>query len=259
MKFLIVIPARYDSSRFPGKLVENLGGKPVILHVCERVSLTGVPFVVATDSYKISEIVDNAGYISVMTSSCHKSGTERVEEAVSHLKSDAEVIINVQGDEPFIDPKQILELSDIFLHYPETDIATLARIFPIGGNFVELENPNLVKLTVDNNSNALYFSRSVIPHLRNVNQSNVTIQPDYLTHIGIYAYKSEILKELVVLPESSLEKAEKLEQLRWLQNGYRIKVGISNYENIGIDTPQDLIMAERALLRQTKNQILNFH
>lgn len=247
MNFLIVIPARYDSSRFPGKPLELIDGLPMIIHVCRRIEKTRYPFVVATDSVKIKVKVEEYGYKAVLTSVLHKSGTERVEEAKRLLNSNADVIINVQGDEPFIDPRQIEEIINLFNRYPDTQIASLIRKIDKNSKFQQLEDPNIVKVTFSDNFEALYFSRNIIPYVRNIDKSKWISINDFYSHIGIYAYRTEILSRIVKLPESSLEKAEKLEQLRWLQNGFKIKLAFSEYPTIGIDTPADIEMAERYL------------
>lgn len=245
MKYIVVIPARYESSRFPGKPLAKIGGVEMIVRVCRQVEKAGVDCAVATDDRRIYDCVKDAGYLAVMTSSACKSGTERVAEAYEKMQSDADVVINVQGDEPFICPEQIVALTDMFRKYPDTEIATLAKRFLSSDGYGALEDPNLVKLVVDGNDNALYFSRSVIPYVRKAERKEWPVCADYLTHIGIYAYRTETLKRIVKLPESMLESAESLEQLRWLENGIRIKIGITEYSTIGIDTPADLEAAEQ--------------
>lgn len=247
MKFVALIPARYASSRFPGKPLAKIGGTEMIIRVCERVVEAGVECVVATDDQRIYDTVSGAGFRAVMTSESCGSGTERVEEASRVLDTGADVIINVQGDEPFIQPDQIELLKGIFENDPATEIATLIRPYNPEKGYKGLEDPNLVKVTVSNDGKALYFSRSVIPYIRKVEKEQWPTSHGYYTHIGIYAYRKDILTKLVKLPVSSLEKAESLEQLRWLQNGYGIKTAVSTSETIGIDTPEDLKMAEEYL------------
>lgn len=247
MKFIILIPARYESSRFPGKPLAKICGEEMIVRVCRQASKTGFPVAVATDSDKIMEAVEKAGYKAVLTSDKHRSGTERVEEAYRNLGSDADVIINLQGDEPFILPEQIETLADVFRHDQTTEIATLAKMFDKEEGFDALFDPNLVKLVFSESRQALYFSRSIIPYVRNTDWKNWLKVNQFYTHIGIYAYRADILPKLVALPQSSLEKAESLEQLRWLQNGYRINIGLSAHTTIGIDTPADLEKAEEFL------------
>lgn len=221
MKFIVIIPARYESTRFPGKPLARICGEEMIVRVCRQVSKTGLPLAVATDNEDIRTTVENAGFKAVMTSPDHSSGTERVEEAYRNLGSDADVIINVQGDEPFIDPAQISMLADIFSKYQDTEIATLARVFDPQHGMAALEDPNLVKLVMSEEGRALYFSRSVIPYVRKYPREQWLEHSVFYSHIGIYAYKARTLSEIVRLPASPLESAESLEQLRWLQNGLR--------------------------------------
>ena len=247
MKFVVLIPARYESSRFPGKPLAKIGGEELIIRVCRQVDKTGLPLAVATDNDLIAQTVRNAGFDAVMTASSHRSGTERVEEAYRNLRSDADGIINVQGDEPFIDTRQILSLSDIFKNNPDTEIATLARPFDPALGFDALPDPNLVKVVMSEQGRALYFSRSVIPFVRNTPTQIWLEKVQYYSHIGLYAYRASALSTIVSLPPAPLETVESLEQLRWLQNGLVINVGISSFPTIGIDTPQDLENAEKFL------------
>ena len=243
MKFMAIIPARYASTRFPGKPLAVLGGKTVIQRVYEQVSSLLDEVYVATDDERIFQCVEAFGGRAVMTRSDHKSGTDRIEEAAEKIGSDADVIINVQGDEPFIQPSQIETLMKLF-DAPETQIGTLGKPFE---SIEAVENPNSPKIVTDNNGFALYFSRSVIPYIRGKEQQEWFGAYPFLKHLGIYAYRREVLHEVTQLPQSSLEKAESLEQLRWLQNGYRIRVGLTNIETVGIDTPEDLQKAEEFL------------
>lgn len=247
MKFLVLIPARYESTRFPGKPLAKICGEEMIVRVCRQVEKTGLPLAVATDNQEIAATVERAGFRAVMTKSTHRSGTERVEEAFDNLGSPADVVINVQGDEPFIAPEQILMIANIFENHPDTDIATLARPFDSSMGYEALEDPNLVKLVMSEEGRALYFSRSVIPFIRKSPKAEWPDAHQYFSHIGIYAYRADVLKEIVKMPESPLEKAESLEQLRWLQNGKDIRVDISQLPTIGIDTPEDLAAAEAYL------------
>lgn len=247
MKYVCLIPARYESSRFPGKPLAKIGGVEMIVRVCQQVEKTGIDFAVATDNSDIAKCVEAAGYKAVMTGNHHKSGTERVEEAYRILGTDADVVINIQGDEPFIKPEDILKIKEIFDNAAETQIATLAKHFDPSEGFDALFDPNLVKLVYSNEMNALYFSRSIIPYVRKTDWKNWLKEHEFHTHVGIYGYKAEVLKKIVKLPMSDLEKAESLEQLRWLQNGYKIKVGLTEYSTIGIDTPEDLQKAEDML------------
>ncbi len=246
MKFAGIIPARYASQRFPGKPLAILGGKTVIQRVYEQVSKVLDNVYVATDDDRIFKTVEKFGGRAVMTSPNHKSGTDRIEEAVEKIGGDFDVVINIQGDEPFIQESQIKELCACF-NDENTQIATLGKPFTTDQDMEALENPNSPKIVVDNNSYAMYFSRSVIPFLRNVPRDQWLGNFPYLKHIGLYAYRRNVLHEVTQLSQSSLELAESLEQLRWLQNGYKIKVGLTNVETVGIDTPADLHRAEKFL------------
>lgn len=243
MKTIAIIPARYASTRFPGKPLAILGGKPVIQRVYEQVTTVLDEAYIATDDERIYNKVQEFGGRVVMTSPNHKSGTDRIEEAVQKMGTDADIIINVQGDEPFIHPSQIEALIKCF-DDPTTQIATLGKPFDKDADISLLDNPNSPKIVVDNNSFALYFSRSVIPFIRGVEHNQWLGKYPFLKHLGIYAYRTQVLHEITRLPQSSLELAESLEQLRWLQNGYRIRVGTTNIETVGIDTPEDLQRAE---------------
>ncbi|MEE1099728.1 MAG: 3-deoxy-manno-octulosonate cytidylyltransferase, partial [Alistipes sp.] len=243
MKFLAIIPARYSSTRFPGKPLAKLGGKSVIQRVYEQVSSVMDDAVVATDDERILNEVLNFGGKAVMTSTSHRSGTDRCQEAYTKLGEEFDIIINVQGDEPFIRKEQIETLKSCFEN-PETEIATLVKPFSEEDGVKALFNPNSPKVVIDGKSQALYFSRSVIPHLRGIEPENWLSKHTFYKHIGIYAFRAKVLKEVTSLPQSPLEKAESLEQLRWLESGYKIGVGITNFETIGIDTPADLERAE---------------
>ena len=243
MKTIAIIPARYASTRFPGKPLAILGGKPVIQRVYEQVTTVLDEAYVATDDERIYNKVQEFGGRVVMTSPNHKSGTDRIEEAVQKIGTDADIIINVQGDEPFIHPSQIEALIKCF-DDSTTQIATLGKPFDNDADISLLDNPNSPKIVVDNKGFALYFSRSVIPFIRGVEHNQWLGKYPFLKHLGIYAYRTQVLHEITRLPQSSLELAESLEQLRWLQNGYRIRVGTTNIETVGIDTPEDLQRAE---------------
>ena len=246
MKFIGVIPARYASTRFPGKPLAMLGGKSVIQRVYEQVSSVLDSAYVATDDERILQAVEAFGGKAVMTSPDHKSGTDRIEEAVQKIGGSFDVVINVQGDEPFIQRSQLEEIIRCF-DDAETQIATLGKPFDKAQGFAAVENPNSPKIVVDNRGYALYFSRSVIPFIRGKESAEWMDHYPFLKHLGIYAYRTKVLHEITRLPQSSLELAESLEQLRWLQNGYRIKVGLTDVETVGIDTPEDLERAEAFL------------
>lgn len=239
MKFIGIIPARYASTRFPGKPLADICGKTMIERVYRQVKKALDDVCVATDDNRIADAVKSFGGNVVMTSETHRSGTDRCYEAYLNTGSNADAIINIQGDEPFIDPSQIEEIKKCF-DDTATQIATLARPFDPQLGVDALFNPNTPKLVFDENMFAMYFSRSVIPYLRGVDKEEWAKKMQYYTHIGMYAYRADILQQITRLPQSSLELAESLEQLRWLQNGYKIKVGISACGTIGIDTPEDL-------------------
>ena len=246
MKFIGIIPARYASTRFPAKPLALLGGKTVIQRVYEQVAGVLDEAYVATDDERIEQAVKEFGGKVVMTSVNHKSGTDRCYEAYTKVGSGYDVVVNIQGDEPFIQPSQLEAIKNCF-NDPSTDIATLVKPFTSADGFEALENVNSPKVVVNKNMNALYFSRSIIPYQRNKDKADWLAGHTDYKHIGLYAYRAEVLKQITSLPQSSLELAESLEQLRWLENGYSIKVGISEVETIGIDTPQDLARAEEFL------------
>ena len=246
LRFIGIIPARYASTRFPAKPLAMLGGKTVIQRVYEQVSSVLDNVCVATDDDRIREAVEAFGGRVVMTSPDHKSGTDRICEAYNKLypstdkDTSTDIIINIQGDEPFIQPSQIKTVMECF-NDSHTQIATLGKPFT---DIEALKNPNSPKIVVDNYGYAMYFSRSVIPFIRGKEESEWIGSYPFLKHIGLYAYRSDVLKEVTKLPQSSLELAESLEQLRWLQNGYKIKVAQTDIQTIGIDTPEDLKHAE---------------
>jgi len=237
---IAIIPARYASTRFPGKPLADIKGKTMIHRVYEKVRAIMDRVVVATDDDRIYQEVERFGGIAVMTSAEHRSGTDRCAEALSILEKDKNekpnVVINIQGDEPFIRHEQIEALKSCFTD-DSTEIATL--INPIVDPEV-LTNPNRAKVVIDTNGFALYFSRSIIPFLRNTSNADWHLYHKFYQHIGIYAYRTDVLKKIVLLRESALERAESLEQLRWLENGFRIKTAVTNHETYGIDTPEDL-------------------
>ena len=251
LKFIAIIPARYASTRFPGKPLALLGGKPVIQRVYERVTSVIPNAVVATDDQRIFAAVESFGGKVVMTSENHKSGTDRCWEAYQKQGEDYDVVINVQGDEPFIAHSQLKAIMECFAD-ENTDIATLVKPFSESDGLAALENPNSPKVVLDSESRAIYFSRSVIPYLRGVEREQWLSSHTFYKHIGMYAFRSDVLGKITSLPQSILELAESLEQLRWLENGYKIGVGISDVETVGIDTPEDLQRAEEFLANREK-------
>ena len=246
LHFVAIIPARYASTRFPGKPLALLGGKPVIQRVYEQVSAVVEDAVVATDDERIFAAVEAFGGRVVMTSTEHRSGTDRCYEAYQKIGKTYDVVINVQGDEPFIAHSQLRAIMSCF-DDEQTEIATLVKPFTEEDGIEALENPNSPKVVVDAASKAIYFSRSVIPYLRGVERAEWLKHHTFYKHIGMYAFRSEALRAVTALPQSSLERAESLEQLRWIENGYKIGVGISDVETVGIDTPEDLARAEEFL------------
>ena len=249
LRFIVIIPARYASTRFPAKPLALLGGKPVIQRVYEQVSGVVSDVVVATDDERIYEAVEAFGGRVVMTSTNHKSGTDRCWEAYQKQGEEYDVVINVQGDEPFIAHSQLRAIMDCF-NDETTDIATLVKPFTEEDGIEALENPNSPKVVLDKQSRAMYFSRSVIPYLRGVEREEWLKKHTYYKHIGMYAFRADVLKQVTSLEQSPLELAESLEQLRWLENGYKIGVGISDVETVGIDTPEDLQKAEEFLKKR---------
>jgi 3-deoxy-manno-octulosonate cytidylyltransferase (CMP-KDO synthetase) len=251
LRFIAIIPARYASTRFPAKPLALLGGKPVIQRVYEQVTGVISSAVVATDDERIAEVVKSFGGQVVMTSPNHKSGTDRCWEAYQKLGEEYDVVINVQGDEPFIAHSQLKAIMECF-EDENTDIATLVKPFVESDGLAALENPNSPKGVLDSESRAIYFSRSVIPYLRGVEPEQWLSSHTFYKHIGMYAFRSDVLGKITSLPQSTLELAESLEQLRWLENGYKIGVGISDVETVGIDTPEDLQRAEEFLANREK-------
>lgn len=246
MKFIGIIPARFQSTRFPGKPLVILGEKPIIQWVYENAKKALDDVYVATDDERIYKAVEAFGGKAVYTSPNHQSGTDRCAEAAQKVAGQMEfdVVINIQGDEPFIRPEQVEGLKACF-NSPETEIATLIK--PIT-NAIEITNINRPKVVINKNMEAMYFSRSSIPFVRDSKPEEWINRNEFYSHIGMYAYRYDILLELTKLPIGVLEKAESLEQLRWLENGYRIKTAKTSFENIGIDTPEDLENAKKFLL-----------
>jgi 3-deoxy-manno-octulosonate cytidylyltransferase (CMP-KDO synthetase) len=247
-RILGVIPARFNSTRLPGKALVNIGNKPMVLHVLERAKRADclTQIVVATDDERIFDVVTTAGGHAAMTSDRHPSGTDRCAEALEKYEEQFDAVINIQGDEPFIHPEQIDLVGELLAE--GADIATLVKSIE---NEDELFSPNTVKAAVSRTGQALYFSRHPIPYYRNAPQKEWIQHGAYYKHIGIYGYRRDVLKALTKLMVSPLELSESLEQLRWLDHGYKIQTAVTHYESIGVDTPEDLKLAE-SLLAQHK-------
>lgn len=246
MNFIGIIPARFQSTRFPGKPLALLHGKTIVQWVYENARKTLTEVYVATDDERILQAVEAFGGKAVFTSANHQSGTDRCAEAAQELSKSmkVDVVVNIQGDEPFIRPEQIESLKACF-STPETQIATLIK--PIT-NVADITNINRPKVIINQHQEAMYFSRSPIPFVRGCPAEEWLDQQTFYSHIGLYAYRYDILLELTKLPIGLLERAESLEQLRWLENGYRIKTAQTLFENIGIDTPEDLEKAKKFIL-----------
>jgi len=240
MKILGVIPARFASSRFPGKPLAMISGKPMIQWVYERTSQVFDDVYVATDDVRIQKAVDGFGGRVVMTSTAHQSGTDRCAEALKAIEKQTslmfDVVICIQGDEPFIYPEQLKKVASCFSD-PKVQIATLAKSF---SQNEDVFNPNSPKVVLNHQGDAIYFSRSVIPFIRGKEKSEWQKFHTFYKHIGLYAYRSEVLLEITKLVQSPLELAESLEQLRWIENGYRIRVEKTDMETLAVDTPEDL-------------------
>ena len=239
MKFVGIIPARYASTRFPGKPLADILGQPMIQRVYERASQVLDTVVVATDDQRIYDAVVQFGGRVVMTSENHKTGTDRCYEALTKLPETYDVVINIQGDEPFIAIDQIEALKNCFVS-DQIQLATLVKPFDANTSIDELENPNTPKVILSQAGEAICFSRSVIPYLRGVEKSQWAAAHTYYKHIGIYAYRTDILAQITKMTQTPIEKAESLEQLRWLENGLHIHVAITHSDNHSIDTPEDL-------------------
>lgn len=244
---VIIIPARLESTRFPRKLLHEIQGKPLLLHVAERIhsQCPEFPAVFAVDDRVLYDLLEKHGYSAIMTSTTHQSGSDRLAEANTSLGADC--VINVQADEPLITRKQILELQRLILG--DCDMATLATPFSKQSDF---QNPNQVKVVLDRNDRALYFSRAPIPYPREVG-AGAELSEDWFVdhhvyrHLGLYAYTAEFLNEFTLLPAGELEQIEKLEQLRALENGYTVSVGLTEEPTIGIDAPEDAELYEAHL------------
>lgn len=247
-KVLIVIPARYASTRFPGKPLAILNGKPLIQWVWESVKrLDGGDVIVATDDARICATVESFGGKAMMTSNQHRSGTDRCGEVLRNLEQQGQhydIVINVQGDEPFTRYEQLQSLIDAFTN-PAVQIVTLkTRIKSVE----ELTSKNNVKVVTTPKGEALYFSRQPIPFIRDKAIEGWLKEHEYYKHVGIYAFRAEVLRQVVQLEQTPLEKCESLEQLRWLENGYQLKIVETETANIGIDTPEDLALAEKEIV-----------
>ncbi|WMN06183.1 3-deoxy-manno-octulosonate cytidylyltransferase [Marivirga arenosa] len=244
MDIIGIIPARYASTRFPGKPLADIGGKTMIQRVIEQCKKSEVlkKVIVATDDERIFNHVKELGHDVYMTSADHKNGTERCHEALKLEGGSYDFVINIQGDEPFIEPEQIKLLASILDR--KTEIATLIKCID---HLDDLQNPNIIKALKADSGLALYFSRSPIPHMRNIPTEDWMKSHQHYKHIGMYAYRVDILARLVTLSPTPLEIAESLEQLRWIENGYRIKTAITPIETIGIDTPEDLEKAMKEM------------
>jgi 3-deoxy-manno-octulosonate cytidylyltransferase (CMP-KDO synthetase) len=238
MEIIGIIPARFASTRFPGKPLVDIGGKTMIQRVYEQAkkatSLKDV--VVATDDERIESHVKDFGGNVVRTDTSHQSGTDRCFEAIQKFRSSADVVINIQGDEPFIHSEQINLVASCFKE-EDTQIATLVKKITTDE---ELFNSNTPKVLLNSGMEAIYFSRQTIPHIRGRVQADWLSSFTFYKHIGIYAYKTSVLKEITSLNQSSLELAESLEQLRWIENGYKLKVKVTDFESIAVDVPDDL-------------------
>lgn len=238
MRAIGIIPARFGSSRFPGKPLVNIKGKSMIQRVYEQAQKASAleAVVVATDDERIYQAVEAFGGKVMMTSLEHESGTDRCLEAVESLQGDYDIVVNIQGDEPFISPEQIDLILSCFRN-ENTEIGTLVKLIEAEE---ELWNPNKPKVLMDEDDFAIYFSRQCIPYLRDVNKENWQEKFNFYKHIGMYAYRTETLKELCALKPSRLERAEGLEQLRWIEKGYKVKTAITEEEAQSVDTPEDL-------------------
>jgi 3-deoxy-manno-octulosonate cytidylyltransferase (CMP-KDO synthetase) len=243
-QFAGIIPARYSSSRFPGKPLVIIGNKPMIQRVYELARGTLDLVYVATDDARIFDAVTKFGGEAIMTSPDHLSGTDRCAEAVSIINKESgtlvDIVINIQGDEPFIKSEQISLLMECF-DDETVEIATLIRKAEPGE---DIFNPNQPKVILNSAGDAIYFSRAAIPFIRDAEKSEWSSKHDFYKHIGLYAYRTETLKKITLLPRSMLEISESLEQNRWIENGYRIRTAVTLWESIGIDTPDDLEKAK---------------
>lgn len=250
MNFIALIPARFASTRFAGKPLVDIFGEPMVVRVFRRASQVFKYVVIATDNELIKNRAKDFGCEVVMTSENHPSGTDRCREALDKAEElfgvKFDVAVNIQGDEPFIHIEQLEQVKGAF-NDATIDIATLVKPF---GEGEDIFNPNSPKVVLGKGGRALYFSRSVMPYLRGVEPSQWHVNHQYYKHIGLYAYRSDVLREITMLPQGELEKCESLEQLRWLENGYQIKCEVTNLQSYAIDTPEDL----DAVLEKYKNE-----
>jgi 3-deoxy-manno-octulosonate cytidylyltransferase (CMP-KDO synthetase) len=240
VKFAGIIPARYASTRFPGKPLADVGGKPMVRRVYEQAQRAFGCVFVATDDERIAAAVAGFGGNVIATASTHRSGTDRCAEAIlkieAALNQKFDVVVNIQGDEPFVAPEQLEQLKGCFAD-AGVQLATLVKVF---GKNEDVFSPNSPKVVTDAGGYALYFSRSVVPYLHSAAPAQWRGAYPFYKHVGLYAYRADVLQRICRLPQSSLELAEGLEQLRWLENGYRIKVAVTELESWAIDTPEDL-------------------
>ena len=242
MRVVGIIPARYASTRFPGKPLALIKGKTMIRRVCEQAWKSRLDaVVVATDDVRIADEVMSFGGQYILTDPNHRSGTDRCREALDLLDNQYDAVVNIQGDEPFIDPNQINQVIDLIAQ-EDTRLASLAKRIE---DEDELFSPNTVKVVMDKNGNALYFSRNPIPFMRNLDRGEWLMKGCFYKHIGIYAYKADVLRQIASMQPSTLETAESLEQLRWLENGLKIRMGVTEAENVSIDLPSDIVKAEK--------------
>ena len=252
MKFLALLPALIASTRFPGKPLADLAGKPMIRHVYEKAHAFFPDCYVASDDERIVRTVEGFGGQAVMTSAEHRSGTDRCREALDRIEASTgkrfDAVVNIQGDEPFVAEEQLRLITGCF-DDPATEIATLVKAFDA---HEDIFNPNSPKVVLSTDGYALYFSRSAIPYLRGTERDRWQRSHKFLKHIGLYAYKSRVLRRIAELPQGTLEKLESLEQLRWLENGFRIKAAETHSESLAIDTPDDLKAAVEFLRRSEK-------
>ncbi|RYD77775.1 MAG: 3-deoxy-manno-octulosonate cytidylyltransferase [Sphingobacteriales bacterium] len=247
-KALAIIPARYNSSRLPGKPLMQIGDKPMLQHVYEQVTASGLFYdtIIATDDLRIYDEAQKWFGKVFMTSTHHQTGTDRCAEVINTISNnDPEIVVNIQGDEPFISAEPLKALLGVLDVNHEAGIATLVQKIDEQG---DIRNPNVVKVAKDINGKALYFSRAAIPHIRDAEK--MLSDATYWKHIGLYAFKAEVLREITKLKSSHLEETESLEQLRWLENGYKIYTAETDYKMLSVDTPEDLNKAQEFYLSQ---------